>query len=118
MASGPSDCIFCRIRDRELPGEFLYEDGRAFVIRDIEPVAPTHLLVIPKEHIGTVANLDERTLPLMGHLTGIANDIAREAGIAESGYRLTLNHGPDARNQVPHLHMHVLGGKLLGGLPG
>lgn len=116
MESEPSGCIFCRIRDRELPGEFIYEDDRAFVIRDINPRAPTHMLVIPKEHIGTVADLEEDTLPLMGHLTGVANSVARDAGIAGSGYRLALNHGPDARNQVPHLHMHLLGGKLLGGL--
>ncbi len=116
MASDSSACIFCRIRDRELPGDFLFEDDLVFVIRDINPKAPTHLLVIPKEHIAAVGELDDRNLPLMGHLTGVANGVAKDAGVADSGYRLILNDGPDSGMEVPHLHMHVLGGKPLGRL--
>jgi histidine triad (HIT) family protein len=114
LASEPPACVFCRIRDGEIPSEFVYEDDRSFVIRDINPQAPTHLLVIPKEHIEAVSTLTPASLPLMGYLTGVANNVAKTAGIANSGYRLVLNDGPDARNEVPHLHLHVLGGKLLG----
>ena len=112
----PSACIFCRIRDGEVPSELLYEDDQVFVIRDIKPQAPVHLLVIPKDHIRSVGAMDESTLPLMSHVAGVANRAARQAGIAESGYRLVLNEGPDSRSEVPHLHMHVLGGALLAGL--
>ena len=114
--SEPSACIFCRIRDGEIPGELLFEDDRVFVIRDINPQAPVHLLVIPKEHIRSVGAMDEGALPLISHITGVANRAARDAGIADSGYRLALNEGPDSRSEVPHLHMHVLGGALLGRL--
>ena len=113
MASDSPSCVFCRIRDHELPGDFVFEDDRAFVIRDVNPKAPTHLLVIPKEHIRAVGDLDDLSLPLMGHLTGVANNVAKGAGIADSGCRLVLNDGPDSSMEVPHLHMHVLGGNLL-----
>lgn len=109
-----AECVFCRIRDRVIPGAFLYEDDRAFVIRDINPKAPTHLLIIPKEHIPTVSALNGRRLALMGHLTGVANRLAQEQGVAGSGYRLVINNGPDSGMGVHHLHVHLLAGRRLG----
>ncbi len=114
--SEQSACIFCQIRDHEVPSEFIFEDDRVFVIRDINPQAPVHLLVIPKDHIRSVGAMDQGTLPLMSHITDVANRTAQEAGIMVSGYRLVLNEGPDSRSEVPHLHMHILGGALLGRL--
>ena len=107
-------CIFCGIRDGQIPGEKLYEDDSAFVIRDINAVAPTHLLVIPRKHISVVSDLGPEDAALMGHLTVIANDMAESAGIAQSGYRLVVNNGPDSGMGVSHLHMHVLGGGPMG----
>ncbi|MBI4235930.1 MAG: histidine triad nucleotide-binding protein [Chloroflexi bacterium] len=111
-----TDCVFCRIRDRTIPSTFLYEDERAFVIRDIQPKASTHLLIIPKEHVPTVASLAGRKLSLMGHLTGVANRMAQEQGVAGSGFRLVINCGPDSGMEVGHLHIHLLAGHRLGGM--
>ena len=107
-------CIFCSIRDGHIPSEKLHEDDSAFVIRDISPVAPTHLLVIPRKHISVVSELEPEDASLMGHLTAIANKMAEGAGIAESGYRLVVNNGPESGMGVSHLHMHVLGGHAMG----
>ena len=112
MAAG--DCVFCKVRDGAIPSTFLYEDDRAFVIRDINPKAPTHLLVIPKEHVPTVASLTGRRLSLLGHLTGVANRVAQEQGVADTGYRLVINNGPDSGMEVSHLHIHLLAGTAWG----
>ncbi len=108
------DCIFCRIRDGEIPSEFLHKDDKAFAIRDISPRAPVHILIIPTEHIPSVGEIAEAQLPVMGTLTNIANRLAASEGISESGYRLAINCGPDAHMTVPHLHMHLIGGRSLG----
>lgn len=108
------DCIFCRIRDGEIPSEFLYKDDKAFAIRDISPRAPVHVLIIPIEHIPSVGEITEAQLPVMGTLTNIANQLAASEGISESGYRLAVNNGPDAHMSVPHLHLHLIGGRSLG----
>ena len=108
------DCIFCRIRDGEIPSEFLYRDDLAFAIRDISPRAPVHILIIPTEHIPSASALTETQLPVIGALTGIANQLAVSEGIAESGFRLAINNGPDAHMTVPHLHLHLIGGRELG----
>jgi histidine triad (HIT) family protein len=107
-------CIFCRIRDGQLPATKLYEDRQAFVIRDINPKAPTHLLIIARQHIPAVSTLRSEGLILMADLTGLANEMARREGIAESGYRLVINNGPDSGMEVSHLHIHLLGGRPLG----
>ena len=112
--STSDDCIFCRIRDKEIPGDFVFEDDSVFAIRDIHPRAPVHILIIPKEHISTVGDLSEEQLPIMGHLTGVANKVAREQGVAETGYRLAVNKGPAANMTIWHLHMQLLGGRQLG----
>ncbi len=107
------DCIFCQIVAGEIPTEILYQDEEAIAFRDIHPVASTHLLIIPKRHIPSLAHLSEGDLPLMGHMVDIANQLARTEGIAESGYRLVINCGREGGQLVPHLHMHLIGGRRL-----
>lgn len=110
------DCTFCKIVSGDIPSERLLEDKRCIVIRDIRPQAPQHLLVITKAHIPTVADVREEKLPLIGHMAAAATSAAEKAGISKTGYRLVINNGPDSGQEVPHLHMHVLGGAKLGRL--
>ena len=105
------ECIFCRIASGEIPGEVLYRDDRAFVIRDIRPRAPTHLLVMPLEHVTYLASFTPEREALVGHLTMVAKEMASREGLTDRGYRLVVNQGPDSGQEVPHLHMHVLGGR-------
>ena len=112
------DCIFCKIASGEIPSEKLHEDGAVFVIADIAPQAPVHLLVIPFEHLASVAEVGEHNAALMQNMTLMANHAARAAGIAESGYRLVMNAGAEGGQSVGHLHMHVLGGRQLSGQMG
>ena len=107
------DCIFCKIASGEIPSEILYQDDEVIAFADINPVAPTHLLVVPKRHIPSLAHLSEDETPLIGHMVIIANRLAREHGVAESGYRLVINCGREGGQAVPHLHMHILGGRQL-----
>jgi histidine triad (HIT) family protein len=109
-----TDCLFCQMATGTFPVDKLYDDGLAFAIRDINPRAPTHLLIIPKEHISTAHHLTINHGPLLGHLFGIAAKQMEELGFAERGYRLTINVGPDGGQTVYHLHMHVLAGRPLG----
>ena len=110
-------CIFCRIATGSIPSEMLDRDDTAFVIRDINPRAATHLLVIPLEHVTQIAKLRARTeRSLLGHMMTKAAEAARREGIAESGYRLVINQGPDSGQEVDHLHLHVLGGNRLGAM--
>ena len=109
--------LFQKIADRELPAEILFEDDRCFAIRDINPVAPTHILVVPREPVAGVQDLEEQHAALAGHLLVVARRLAEEAGLA-GGYRLVLNVGDDAGQTVPHLHLHVLGGRRMAWPPG
>lgn len=109
-------CLFCRIVRKEIPAKIVWEDARALAFRDIDPKAPTHVLVIPKQHL---ASLNEAPQPeLLGHLLLAARQIAALEGIAESGYRVVLNSGPDAGQTVSHLHVHLLGGRRMTWPPG
>jgi histidine triad (HIT) family protein len=109
-----SDCIFCKIADGEIPAERVLEDSGFVAIRDIQPKAPQHLLVIPRDHIVSLNDLD-RWEPGRGHdLLSFVVRAAEAAGIRESGYRIVVNTGPDARQVVQHLHVHVMGGADLG----
>ena len=108
------DCIFCRIISGEIQSEILYQDEQAVAFRDVNPKAPVHLLVVPRKHIESVAELTEDEAPILGHLVAVANRLAREAGISEKGYRLVVNCGPDGGQVVPHLHLHLLGGRQMG----
>jgi histidine triad (HIT) family protein len=108
------DCIFCRIISGEIPSDILYQDEQVVAFRDINPKAPVHLLLVPRKHIESVAELSEDEASIMGHLVTVANRLAREAGISEKGYRLVVNSGPEGGQEVPHLHLHLLGGRQMG----
>ena len=107
------NCIFCQIIAGKVPSEILYQDEEVIAFRDINPVAPTHLLIIPKRHIPSLAHLSEVESPLIGHMVNIANRLAKGEGISESGYRLAINCGKQGGQEVPHLHMHLVGGRQL-----
>ena len=107
------DCVFCQIVAGKIPGEIIYQDKEVIAFRDINPVAPTHLLIVPKKHILTIANVSEADMPLIGQMVKIANQLAIEQGVAESGYRLVINCGQQGGQVVPHLYMHLLGGRQL-----
>lgn len=109
-----SDCIFCKIAAKELPSETVYEDDQALAIKDINPLAPVHLLLITKKHITSLNEVSSEDEGLMGHILMLAQKLAQEFGVAESGYRVVTNIGKEGGQAVPHLHFHVLGGKPLG----
>src|SRR5262245_17432187 len=107
----PTDCLFCRIVAGEIPSDKLHEDDLVIAIRDIAPRAPTHILLRPRRHIASAAELTEADGPLLGRLFGVAADLAREAGIADPGYRLVSNVGRWGGQTVDHLHVHLMGGR-------
>lgn len=111
------DCIFCKIIKGEIPSDFVYQDEEVVAFRDINPLAPIHILVVPRRHIAALTELTEADTQLMGHMVSVANQLARSEGIAESGYRIAINSGRDGRQFVPHLHLHLLGGKKLADSP-
>jgi histidine triad (HIT) family protein len=110
--------IFAKIIRREIPAQILYEDDRALAFADIAPTAPVHFLVIPKEPVVSLGAADLSHEALLGHLLLVAAQVARAQGIAETGYRVVTNIGPDAGQSVFHLHLHVIGGRALGWPPG
>jgi histidine triad (HIT) family protein len=112
------NCLFCRMITKEIPADFVYQDDRAIVIRDINPQAPTHLLVIPVEHLESLDEASKKDEPLLGHLLRVAARVANDEGLAESGYRTVINTGAGAGQSVFHLHVHVLGGRALSWPPG
>ena len=107
------DCIFCRIIADQIPGDIIYQDKELVAFRDIHPVAPTHVLIVPKKHIPDLIHLSEADLPIITRMVKAANQLAKQEGISQSGYRLVINCGTDAGQVVPHLHMHLLGGRRL-----
>jgi histidine triad (HIT) family protein len=107
------ECIFCRIVAGELPGDIVYQDETFLAFRDIMPKAPTHIIVIPRAHITSAAELAEGQENLAGRLIIIANKLAEKEGIAGKGYRLAINCGPEGGQVVPHLHLHLLGGRQM-----
>lgn len=102
------DCIFCKIVAGEVPTKFLYQDDEVVSFRDIHPQSPTHLLIIPRRHIPSVAHLTREELPLIGHMIDVANQLARQGGFSEYGYQLVINTGKEGGQVVPHLHLHLL----------
>ncbi len=112
------DCVFCRILEGKISATILYQDDKIIALRDIKPQAPTHILIIPKEHILSLAELGEGQKDLIAHLIYTANELARREGVAERGYRLVVNCGREGGQEVPHLHLHLLGGRELSGLMG
>jgi histidine triad (HIT) family protein len=107
------DCIFCQIVAGEIPSDIVYQDEEVLAFRDIKPQAPVHILVIPKKHIPSLDQLKEDELPLIAHMIAIANKLAKKEGVAQKGYRLAINCGQEGGQLVPHLHLHLLGGRRL-----
>jgi histidine triad (HIT) family protein len=116
--SAAGDCLFCKILAGEIPSDVVLETEHTYAFRDIEPTAPTHVLVIPREHIDSAAAITVDHAPIVEELLVTAQQVARQEGVADSGYRLVFNVGDDALNTVPHLHLHVIGGRKLGWPPG
>jgi len=112
------DCIFCQIVAGKLPSDILYQDGEIIAFRDINPQAPVHLLIIPRKHIPSLTHLSKADLPLIGQMVNVANHLAKDEGILERGYRLVVNCGREGGQLVPHLHIHLLGGRRLSGAMG
>lgn len=110
--------LFEKIIAREIPAEILHEDGQCIVLRDINPQAPVHLLVIPKNPIPRIAESTQEQCGLLGHLLLIAAQVAESCGLKTNGYRIVINNGRDGGESVPHLHIHVLGGRPLQWPPG
>ncbi len=108
-----TSCIFCRIARGELPAIVVFSDEDVFAFRDLHPRAPTHVLLIPRKHIGSVDDLDEADAALMGRLFIVARDLARQLGLSGRGYRLVVNTGAEGGQTVGHLHIHLIGGRPL-----
>ena len=107
------DCIFCKIVEGEIPSDTVYEDEEIIAFRDINPKAPVHIIIIPRKHIATLSDLSEADSALVGRLAAVANKLAKKEGIAERGYRVFINCGKEGGQVVPHLHMHLVGGRQL-----
>ncbi len=113
-----TDCLFCKIANKEIPAKLVYEDELAVAFEDIKPVAPVHILVIPRKHISTIDDISSKDTEVIGHLFQIARKIARTKGLSERGYRLTINCKADAGQLVFHIHLHLLGGRKFTWPPG
>lgn len=109
-----SDCIFCKIINKEIPSTIVYEDEKIIAFKDINPVAPVHVLVIPKKHITSLIELEDEEKNIIGDIYLVINKIAKELGIAEKGFRVIVNCGEDGGQEVKHLHFHLIGGEKLG----
>ncbi|AEA34614.1 histidine triad nucleotide-binding protein [Hippea maritima] len=106
-------CVFCKIVNGELLADKVYEDENYLAFKDINPKAPVHVLIIPKQHIEYLSDIDETNKHIIGDMAVIANKIAKELGIDKSGYRILINNGPDSGQEVFHIHLHLLGGKKM-----
>ncbi len=107
------DCVFCKIAAGSIAADVVYMDDDFLAFRDIHPMAPVHVVIIPKKHIASVNDLSDRDQALAGKMMLVARKVAEKEKIADSGYRLVVNCGPDGTQVVPHIHMHVLGGRRL-----
>ncbi len=112
------DCLFCRIVDGEIPADVIHESDSAIAFRDINPQAPTHVLIIPRRHISTINDLNAGDEELVGSLHLAAKEIAQQEGLTDDGYRVVMNCGEGAGQSVFHIHLHLLGGRLLNWPPG
>jgi histidine triad (HIT) family protein len=108
-----SECLFCRIIAGKIPATIVYSDNRIIAFKDIEPQAPHHIIIIPRKHFSTIQDLSNDDANLIGNITLVANQIAEELGIAENGYRLIWNCNHDGGQAVYHIHLHLLGGRVL-----
>ena len=112
------DCLFCKIASGDIPADPVYSDDHIVAFNDIDPQAPLHVLIIPRRHVPTVADLKQASSATIGRMTHVANHIARQQGLAERGYRLVVNCNAEAGQTVFHLHMHLLGGRAMKWPPG
>lgn len=114
-----SDCIFCKIADKAIPADVVYEDDGVIAFRDIEPQAPLHILVIPKKHYGSLLDFGAEDAAFAGHIMAeVIPQVAKKVGLDEGGFRVVTNIGEDGGQTVPHLHFHILGGRALQWPPG
>ncbi len=108
-----TDCIFCKIISGEIPSQKLYQDELVTAFRDIHPVAPTHVLIIPNKHIPSVNDVTPEDETMLGHIYSVVRQLAVQEGIQEQGYRMIVNTGPHAGQEVYHLHLHLIGGQRM-----
>ena len=113
-----STCLFCRIAEGEIPADVIRSDQDLLAFRDINPKAPTHILIIPRKHITSVADMEAGDAEIIGKLFLAAKELAREEGISGTGYRMVINAGEDGGQTVFHVHLHLLGGRPMGWPPG
>jgi len=113
-----TDCLFCKILDGDIPADIVYESDDAIGFRDVNPQAPTHVLIIPRQHIATINELEDGDDAIVGKLFLAAQQVAKNEGIAEDGYRVAMNCNAAAGQTVFHLHLHLLGGRQMGWPPG
>lgn len=113
-----SDCVFCRICEKQIPSDIVYEDDTLVAFKDINPEAPVHILIVPKKHIASLLDLKDDDLNIIPKVYAAANKIAKKAGIAENGFRLVTNCGKDGGQSVNHIHFHLLGGRSMQWPPG
>jgi len=112
------DCLFCKIIDGKIPSDIVYENEHVFAFNDINPIAPAHILIIPKEHISTLNDIEEKHTQTMGEMFLAAKKIASDKGISESGYRVVFNCNKDAQQTVFHIHLHLIAGRQMTWPPG
>lgn len=112
------ECIFCRIAEKEIQAGVIHEDDVCLAFKDVHPQAPFHALVIPKQHIVNLLEATEKEAGLLGHLLLVCNEVAKEAGVAERGFRVVTNSNAESGQSIDHLHFHVLGGRPMGWPPG
>lgn len=108
-----TDCIFCKIISGEIPSQKLHQDELATAFRDLHPVAPTHVLIVPNKHIASVNDVTPEDETTLGHLYVVAKQIAAQEGITDKGYRIIINTGPYAGQEIHHIHLHLIGGQRL-----
>ena len=108
------DCLFCKIANKEIPSSIVYEDEEILAFKDINPAAPVHILIIPKKHLDSVKDMTKEDEALIGRIFTVINQIAKEQGVADTGYRIITNSGKDSGQEVMHLHFHLIAGKELG----
>jgi histidine triad (HIT) family protein len=113
-----ADCLFCRIINRQIPAKIVHEDDRVLAFEDINPQAPTHVLVVPKRHIASLNDLEREDDDLLGEIVRRGAAIADTRGVAQSGFRVVFNTNADAGQSVAHIHLHVLGGRAMHWPPG
>ena len=106
-------CIFCRIAEGQIPSDIVYQDDEFIAFNDIHPQTPVHILIIPRKHIVSIAELADEDVPLMGRMMAVARKVAEEAGVSQEGYRLVINTGPEGGQIIMHVHLHLLGGRKM-----